>query len=322
MEYSYTTNFLFPIRYIPCRRVSEPSKSNLSRGFRTVGVSDSTRKKIATAARALSWSAVPRKIRNHKGEIVTHLISFITLTLPAAQEHDDAFITKEILGTFLDRCRKLGIFKNYVWRAEKQQNGNIHYHLLSDSFASFSTIKKMWLIALRLHGYLQRFTEKFSSMSFAEYCRQNFNKGKHPEKVAAAYAAGTRSGWQNPPCCDVRSVDSTEGVSRYIGKYISKVNPDDPNIVTGRAWACSQSVSSAVKTLKDDKDFCRNWYTAAVEILKKPVFSHDFFSLAKCKLSSIVAWFPELRTLLSQRLEAVFYPCRYFLRYSGMQELF
>ena len=155
MVYSYTTNFLFPIRYTPCRRVSERSKSNLSRGFKTVGVSDSTRKKIATAARALSWSAVPRKVRNHKGEIVTHLISFITLTLPADQVHDDSFITREILGTFLDRCRKLGIFKNYVWRAEKQQNGNIHYHILSDSFASFSTIKKMWLIAGSREGAKQ-----------------------------------------------------------------------------------------------------------------------------------------------------------------------
>lgn len=316
-SFTYSTNFLYPVRCVRSRKGNERSLQNLSKGFKTVGISDATRRKIATAARALSWAAEPIKVRNRKGEITTHLISFVTLTLCAEQQHDDAYVTKNILGTFLDRCRKLGIFKNYVWRAEKQRNGNIHYHLLSDSFASFSTIKKMWLIALRSEGYLQRFTEKFSSMSFAEYSRQKFNAEKTPEKVAAAYAAGIRSGWQNPPCCDVVSIDTPEGVSRYVSKYISKSDDDNPNIVTGRTWACSQSVNAAVTGLKSDPDFCKNWYNAGAEILRREVFSADFFSVVKCKLSSIVAWFPDMRRALLQLLRRHFEPCAYHLRYSG-----
>ena len=93
------------------------SKENLNRGFKTKGISDATMKKIKTASRVLSYASEPQKVRNSKGEYIKHLCIFITLTLPFEQNHEDKIITKIVLGAFFDKCRKIGILNNYVWRA-------------------------------------------------------------------------------------------------------------------------------------------------------------------------------------------------------------
>lgn len=317
-NFGYSTNFLFPIRFLKTSKKTGNRNPNLSTGFKTTGVSEATRKKIATAARALSWCAEPRKIRNSRGEYVQHLLSFVTLTLPSSQTETDAEITKKLLGSYLDRMRKLSLLRNYVWRAEKQRNGNIHYHLITDSYASFSIFKKMWLIVLEKYGYLQPYTAKFSNMSFTEYCRQPFNAKRTPARIAAAYAKGKRENWRNPPCVDVVSIDSPEGVQRYISKYISKVDKDNENIVTGRTWAASSSVSAAVQALKADKEFLKFWYDAATGILKRAIYETDFFSIAKCKLTSILAWFPDIRDRFIKCIRTAFEPCCYYLTYAGL----
>ena len=71
-------------------------------------------KKIKTASRVLSYASEVQTVRNSKGEYIKHLCVFITLTLPFEQNHEDKEITKIVLGTFFDKCRKIGILNNYV----------------------------------------------------------------------------------------------------------------------------------------------------------------------------------------------------------------
>ena len=112
--YNYTHNGLYPFRTIAktCtkdyvlygeKKKSEKSLANLNKGFRTLGISEVTRKKIAFACRTLSFASKPRKVWNGKGEYITHHILFITLTLPSEQLGTDTETTKTVFGAFLDR---------------------------------------------------------------------------------------------------------------------------------------------------------------------------------------------------------------------------
>nr|WP_147462057.1 hypothetical protein [Chryseobacterium defluvii] len=44
--------------------------------------------------------------------------------------------------------------ENYVWRAETQENGNIHFHLLFDTYFNHNTLKRVWNHYLKDMGYM------------------------------------------------------------------------------------------------------------------------------------------------------------------------
>lgn len=71
---------------------------------------------------------------------------FITLTLPAAQQRaageSDREIKRKCLNTFTQRLRRRGIW--YVWKAEPQKNGNIHFHLVIDQYYKKEDLQRDW----------------------------------------------------------------------------------------------------------------------------------------------------------------------------------
>lgn len=315
LNYGYTNNGLFPIRFLKTRKRSASSLSNLSKGFRTAGVSKATIRKILLASRVLAFASQKRQVRNTKGFFIDHHTLFVTLTLPSPQAHTDTEITNKVLANFFDRLRSAKLFSNYVWRAEKQKNGNIHYHILTDTFCSFTLIRNYWYLALRSLGYMQEYKQKFSKMSFQEYRNQPFNKDRDPQKVANAYAKGVRSQWSQPPCVSVEYCSSTEQAGAYISKYISKDEAGADNIVKGRVWSCSRSVSESVKVWKTDHDFNFYWYNYSRQVLRKKTYDSDFFSIVLCKLSSFLAWCKGVREYLNKLIYVYFTPCEYYKNY-------
>lgn len=335
MSHTFTHNGLYPFRCLRRRTVAQElglsyakkktenqlkKLKNLTKGFATKGISSATRRKISYAFRVLSKASVVRKVRNSKGQYVNHHLQFITLTLPSEQVHSDQFITKEVLGNFLDRSRKLGLFQNYVWRAEKQGNGNIHYHMITDTFCSFSMVRRIWYLALRKFGYLQNYSAKFGVLSLKEYSGLEFNKNLPQTLIASRFARGLRNNWSEPPCVDVAQIDNAGAVEKYISKYVSKDSGDSSLFVEGRSWACSSSVSLAGKVWKEDKEFSAYWYGVAAQILKRDIIEFDFFSMVKCKLSSFLAWYPEMVEHVRKLLHMYFTPCPYWRNSVGLYD--
>ena len=296
----------------PSNLLKSNSLDNLNKGFATKGVSAATKKKIAVACRVLSYASEKVKIRTPAGIYTEHLTLFITLTLPSAQFHEDTFITKNLLGSFLDRCRKLGLLSNYVWKAEKQRNGNIHYHILTDTYASFSFIRNIWYLSLKKYGYMRAYSDKFINMSFDDYRNLDFNKKKPLNDITRAFARGKRNKFSEPPAVDVKQVNDNKAVSAYISKYISKSSDNADNFVNGRSWGCSSSVSDAVKLFKNDAEFNRYWYECSEQVLRKEVFVSDWFSVVKCSFTSFITWFPDVKKYIKKIFKKVFVPCEFY----------
>lgn len=119
-------------------------------------------------------------------------INFVTLTLSSQQKHPDNVIKKELLNQFLIEAKKKWNVNNYLWRAEAQKNGNIHFHICTDNFIPHVELRNVWNRIQNKLGYVDRFHVKH----------------KH----------------RSPNSTDVHSIKRIGNISAYLSKYCCK-NP-------------------------------------------------------------------------------------------------
>lgn len=79
-------------------------------------------------------------------------LAFHTLTLPG-QNHSDAFIKEHMLQPYLYWLQRMWNC-SYVWKAETQINGNIHFHITVDQYVPKLKMIRKWNQILRVYGYL------------------------------------------------------------------------------------------------------------------------------------------------------------------------
>lgn len=163
------------------------------------------------------------------------LVTFVTLTLPSKQQHSDNFIKRYLLGEFLEYIQKKQRVKNYIWKAESQKNGNIHFHILADSYlpnvARVSSrkqgrINEVWNVICKKYGYLDSY------------------KADRKKDYAAGKLTADQIRWQKafnfsvPNSTDVHPLKSKTKPEAYICKYVAKPEPDRRPI-EGRLIGCS-----------------------------------------------------------------------------------
>ncbi|HSH50178.1 MAG TPA: hypothetical protein VK982_00485, partial [Bacteroidales bacterium] len=86
-----------------------------------------------------------------------HYPIFITLTLSQQQMHTDTYIRRHMLDLFIKNLKNRSDIKYYFWRAETQQNGNIHYHLIVDKYIRYHEIRDIWNRIQKRYGYLDNY---------------------------------------------------------------------------------------------------------------------------------------------------------------------
>jgi hypothetical protein len=150
-------------------------------------------------------------------------IAFITLTLPSKQIHSDNQIKNECLNQFLIELKKYYHVRNYLWRAEKQKNGNLHFHIIVDKFIPFQELRDRWNRIINKLGYVDRYRDNMQTF-YANGFRphQNLLRTWPLKKQIAAYERGARTHWSSPNSTDVHSVQRIRDVRSYISKYITK----------------------------------------------------------------------------------------------------
>lgn len=79
-------------------------------------------------------------------------LGFITLTLTKPQIQSDEYIKSKMLEPFLRWLRRFHACA-YVWKAETQLNGNIHFHITIDAFIHYKEVAAKWNMILKRHEY-------------------------------------------------------------------------------------------------------------------------------------------------------------------------
>jgi hypothetical protein len=189
-------------------------KSKAYSGKVTTGAS----KRIKKAIDILVQKSPPRMTYNPiTFKTFPFKLNFITLTFSCAKFIDGDEGYEKCMKPLLRKLRKLGQF-SYVWKAEFQQDtdyhgnkkkhgGQLHYHIASNRFVPWTTVRKEWNNLQRKAGYLKQY--------------------------------GLKHGHYNPNSIDVHAVHQIRDLCAYLGKYMSK---DSPKKLKGKVWDCSKDL--------------------------------------------------------------------------------
>lgn len=208
-----------------------------------------SRKSTTRLGNAMNWLLLfadsKRVYEKKRKKTFSFKLAFITLTLSDAQKHSDAFIKNHMLQPFLYWLTRY-YHCSYVWKAEAQLNGNIHFHITIDTFVHWKSVRAKWN----------------SILSKYQYCK--------------VYQDGTND--RGNAATDIKSVRAEKELARYIANYMSKKNTYDekkykkikckrgdeklncfsiPSVtflpanslhflrfISGRLWGCSESLSN------------------------------------------------------------------------------
>lgn len=137
-------------------------------------------------------------------------INFITLTISTTKKNYTASEAyKMLLKPFLQWLQKTKHVTDYIWKAELQKRGQIHYHITTNKWILWSEIKNKWNYLQRINGLLDDY----------------YKKNNH----------------YNPNSTDVHKVYKIKNIEAYLCKYLSKSEKDKGN-TEGKIWDCSRSL--------------------------------------------------------------------------------
>lgn len=274
---------------------SQKTDSNLLDNRHKFELSKAAYRNLKQKINWLYYLSKSKKVTTYNGKTIFNFkIGFLTFKLPSQQQHPTAFITSNLFNQLLTELRERTKLENYVWRLEFQKNGNVHYHLVTDTYIDYWFALKIWNRILKNYGYIEPYQSKFKAMTLREYWQNyesNFTRslqlGKAAQKktfsqIAKRYARGCKNNWEQPNTVDAKSVISKKAIAAYISKYFGKQpdNQNPANILDKdasasniRLWFCSRSLSK-LKTL-------RNFCEAQIE---------DIFSLVAAIPKSITKY--------------------------------
>jgi hypothetical protein len=86
-------------------------------------------------------------------------LTFVTLTLSAPQFHSDEKLKRFLFWPWMEVIQRYYGVTNYIWRAEPQENGNIHFHVLIDKFIKHELIRHHWNYHQNKLGYIQKYSD-------------------------------------------------------------------------------------------------------------------------------------------------------------------
>jgi hypothetical protein len=237
-------------------------KNNKTSGF----ISEKACNRLRTAIKLLFWSSGVFSVSNSK--IISRAykkISLLTLTLSGTQHHPDNYIKNNMLNQFFVEVRKYNKNLLYVWRAEKQKNGNIHFHILINIFLPLDLVTKIWNRIQDKEGYISEYREKHKDLSFIDYLyKYPPSSPGHADRLRKAFIKNQANDWKQPNSIDIKGLKNVKKSYSYISKYISKneykeqlekFNSDKISVqefykwkalnsIEGRIWFACEKISS------------------------------------------------------------------------------
>jgi len=206
--------------FTPKRERPEQFKNNQHNGK----VSLVARRKIKNGLDYMLFLARPKKLPNARsGKKRTFKLVFITLDLSSDQIHSDQVIKRELLNQFLIEAKKKWGITLYLWKAEKQKNGRIHFHIITDKTIDMNELRNVWNRIQQKLGYVTRYREdrQLWHRDGFKYAPQYAPRWNYDAQLNA-YHEGLRTDWDNPNSTDIHSVRHIINLKAYFSKEISK----------------------------------------------------------------------------------------------------
>ena len=215
-------------------------------------VTEHTRKRIIKAVDILLQKSPTIRIYNPvvDGEH-DFRINFITLTVSDLQNHTARECYDLLLKPFLRIMRNKWKVEDYIWKAELQERGQVHYHITTNKFIHYAEIEKEWNKLQKKAGWLNDFARRY--------------------------------GHFNPNSIDIHGVWKVKNLAGYLCKYIAKnVSKESKDAkLDAKVWDCSNS-------LKIDRYSCE--FTSEMQDMVRDAAEHkevEVNALSHCTIIRI-----------------------------------
>jgi hypothetical protein len=207
-------------------------------------VSSVARRKVGKAIEYLLFLANEKVLpATAHGRSYSFKLAFVTLTLPSPQQHSDQEIKAKCLNQMLIEMRKKWHVRNYIWRAEKQRNGNIHFHVLVDKFIPWSELRDCWNRITNKLDYVSNYRDQMRQFHSGGFrVRSDLLKNWEYKAQIKAYQKGKANDWASPNSTDIHSIHKVKNIKAYITKYCTKDEQSEG--LTGRLWGCNVELSN------------------------------------------------------------------------------
>lgn len=273
-------------------------------------ISKIAKRKMSRSLDYLIYISKPRTItKPYHGRNFRFTVNFITLTLSSTQIHSDQEIKSQLLNQFLIEMTRRWNVKEYVWRAEKQDNGNIHFHIVTGKFIPWNELRNVWNRIQQKLGYVTRYRENRE-----DWHKHGFKYDKRHAKhwpykrQLKAYKDGMHTGWDNPNSIDVHDLRHIGNIKAYFVKYMSKNNkyseeekqefnelPEEEKMmirdkteITGRLWSCSTNLVKLKGGECDCDDIIYEELTRIDEDNKDCRYDSDYFHVYTVDINTLI----------------------------------
>lgn len=196
-------------------------RNNAYSGLFTVGAKKRCTKAITLLVQGTRRRWITNPINN---QLQLHQLSFLTLTVSDTGEIlDGSTAYKKLLSPFLSWLRKTKGVNTYVWKQERQQNEQIHYHLTMPDFIHYKEIRDKWNKLQKKAGIIDKYrANQLAWHKDGFRLREDLLESWPEDKQRAAYARGMKNNWQDPNSTDVHKVYKVKDLAPYLAKEFGK----------------------------------------------------------------------------------------------------
>jgi len=263
------------------------SLENLKKNKPNAELSKAAAQRITDAINWLLYLSREKKAYSKKtGSYFKFKIAFITLTLSSNQIHDDITIKDKLLNTFLLTLKRDYKVRHYVWRAEKQTNGNIHFHITVDKYIPHWELRDKWNRIQNNLSYVDRYHKKFKDITYKDYVSVSRSLSDVKESILKKrYQYGKSNGWYNPNSTDIHSVKKIKDISAYLTKYLTK--KQENGAIQGYQWRLSYTLSKLKHIALDCLGDIEDEIKTAVDKYKLEINHYEYASIIYIHLWSL-----------------------------------
>jgi hypothetical protein len=152
------------------------------------------------------------------------MLYFWTITFPNTTSEDTAYI---LLNKWLTRLRTEKMLKEYLWIAEKQENGTVHFHMVINQKMNVQKANKFMRASI-MHS-INKGEISYSRLDAMRYNGVDIAKDRKTRRVIN-FAKGNKQ----------------KSLTNYLTKYITKNN----STFTHLAWHSSRGYSNLITAVR------------------------------------------------------------------------
>ena len=257
-------------------------------------LSSKAQKRLDNAIDWLLYFSPSKMVYYHTlNKMLPFKIGFVTLTLSAPQVHSDLEIKEKCLNQFIIELRKIYPDMLYIWKAEAQYNGNIHFHFVLNKYIKYQHLRRIWNRIIEKLGYVHAYTEKFKNMSYEDYYKVRCPKlDKDFESFRTVFNSQKIMKWSEPNTVDVHAVNKVDDMKKYLSAYFKKNEPGK-RLIEGNIWRLSERLSK----FKGISAIVGGTIAKEVMILsdrfKNFWYHKDYINILKVSINDILAYLPK-----------------------------